>query len=121
MTNNITEKIALLDAIIKRAGAIKTRSLEIIHEETMLMEDLDRYDKLVAPDDALRAEVEEKEEKHKKERKRQAKEREEKEEQFQEGYLVLRRGSSASPAKKTKQGSATSLAMYLHQKQSKQR
>ena len=60
MANNVTEKIAALDAIIKRAGAIKKRSLEIIHEETMLMEDLDRYDELLAPDDSLRAEVEEK-------------------------------------------------------------
>ena len=93
MANNVTETIALLDAIIKRAGAIKNRSLEIIDEENMLVEDLDRYDMLVSPDDELRVEVEEKEEKRKKKRKKR--------------FLVLKRGSSASPAKKTKQGSAT--------------
>ena len=116
MVNTATKKIAALDAIIKRAGAIKTRSLEIILEETMLMEDLYRYDKLVAPDDALRAEVEEKEEKRKKERKKR--------------FIVLKKGSSASPAKKTKQGSATGectmrpiagLAMSVQQKNSEQR
>ena len=115
MANNVTEKIAALDAIIKRAGAIKKRSLEIIHEETMLMEDLDRYDELLAPDDSLRAEVEEKEEKRKKARKKR---------------LVIRRGSSASPGKKTTQGSATGvctmrpiagLATSVQQKQSEQR
>ena len=112
MANNVTEKIALLDAIIKRAGAIKKRSLEVIHEENILAEDLDRYNELLAPDDELRAEVKQSAlmaqanqlEKERKKRNR-----------------LPRQGSSASPAKKTKQGSATSLAMYLHQKQSKQR
>ena len=81
----------MLDAVIKRAGAVKNRSLEIIHEENMLVEDLDRYDMFLSPDDELRAEVEEREEKHKKKRKKRR--------------LVLKGGSSASLAKKTKQSS----------------
>ena len=96
MANNITEKIALLDAIVKRAGAIKKRSLELIHEEEMLVDDFDRYHAHLAHDDELRAEVEEMEEKRKKE--------------LENRFLVLKRGSSASPARKSKkkeQGSAT--------------
>ena len=77
-------------AIIKRAGAIKKRRLEIFHEENLLVQELDRYDDLLAPDGELRAELEDKKEKHKEKRKER---------------LALKGGSSASPAKKTKQSS----------------
>ena len=101
--------------MIERAEAVKKRRLETLHEENLLVQELDSYDDRLAPDGELRAELEDKKAKRRTQRKQR---------------LALKGGSSASPAKKTKQGSATGvctmspiagLAMYVQQKHSEQR
>ena len=77
-------------AIIERAEAVKKRRLETLHEESLLVQDLDSYDDLLAPDGEFRAELEEKKAKRRTQRKQR---------------LALKGGSSASPAKKTEQSS----------------
>ena len=103
MANNVTEKIVLLDANIIRAEAIKKRSLEVIHEENILTEDLDCYNEfhaLIALSNQL--------------------EKERKKRNLLPRTPSHMKGSSSSPSKKTKQGKSYS-EKKPDQKQSEQR